>query len=439
MKNTITSIVESDLCTGCGTCMGVCPNGAIEFCIVDGLNLPQVQEAKCVSCGLCVKSCPGYMVDFNKLCFSIFGKEYDCGLLGNYLGCYIGHSNDEYIRYNSSSGGMISHLLIFALEEGIIDGVLVVRMKKDKPLEPEPFIARTREQIISASKSKYCPVPVNVALKEIVSHNGKFAVVGLPCHIHGIRKAEAVNKKLREKISLHLGLFCSHTVNFLGTEVLLKKFGIDTRAVSKLEYRGNGWPGNLSITLVNKQMVRPKHSDYRKEWWNPLFSPFFFTPLRCMCCSDLTNELADLSFGDAWLREILKKDKMGTSVVISRSKIGEEILKRAELKGKITLNKINCEKVVESQWNPLCYKKVGLGSRMSILRSFGRVMPKYCGVKQIVNRSLYIVSLLQLFDTVVSSRKIALFILKNTPFQVLRAWSASLYYLELSFCRSSGV
>jgi coenzyme F420 hydrogenase subunit beta len=47
----------------------------------------------------------------------------------------------------------------FALEEGIIDGALVTRMKKDRPLEPEPFIARTREEIIEASKSKYCGVP----------------------------------------------------------------------------------------------------------------------------------------------------------------------------------------------------------------------------------------------------------------------------------------
>jgi coenzyme F420 hydrogenase subunit beta len=409
----------------------MCPNNAIELNIVNGLYLPQVQETKCTSCGLCIKSCPGYIVDFSELSLSIFGKEYDCGLLGNYLGCYIGHSNDEYIRYNSSSGGLISQLLIFLLEEGMIDGALVVRMKKDKPLEAEPFIAKTREQIISASKSKYCPVPANMMLKEIMSHHGKFAVVGLPCHIHGIRKAEAVNEKLREKISLHLGLFCSHTVNFLGTKVLLEKFGIDARAVITLEYRGHGWPGNLSITLVNEQLVRSKRIDYRKECWNPLFSPFFFTPLRCMCCSDHTNELADLSFGDAWLKEILKKDKIGTSVVISRSEAGEEILKKAELKGKITLNKINYEKVIESQWTSLFFKKICLSSRMRILRSFGREMPKYHGVKQNVKCVMHIVSLLQLFDAFFSNRRIGIFALKYTPFQLMRMWSAFLYYLEV--------
>jgi len=79
----------------------------------------------------------------------------------------------------------VTALFIFALEKGLIDGALVTGMKKDKPLEPEPFIARTREKIISARGSKYCSVPANIALKEILKakEEERFAVVGLPCHI----------------------------------------------------------------------------------------------------------------------------------------------------------------------------------------------------------------------------------------------------------------
>src|SRR4030043_382689 len=117
------------------------------------------------------------------------------------------HFNDEEIRRGSSSGGIVTQLLVYALEKGIIDGALVVRMKKDKPLEPEPFIARSREEIISASKSKYCPVAANVVLKAILSEKGRVAVVGLPCHINGIRKAESALPELKKKIVLHVGLF----------------------------------------------------------------------------------------------------------------------------------------------------------------------------------------------------------------------------------------
>src|SRR5690606_36009483 len=115
---------------------------------------------------------------------------------------------DDNIRYNSSSGGLVTQILCFALEKGIINGALVTKMNKESPLQPQPFIARTKEEIIEASTSKYCPVPANMALKEILSSDvEKVAVVGLPCHIMGIRKAEMKNNLLKNKIVLHMGIF----------------------------------------------------------------------------------------------------------------------------------------------------------------------------------------------------------------------------------------
>jgi coenzyme F420 hydrogenase subunit beta len=223
---TIAQVVKDELCTGCGTCVALCPEEAIKRTINEkkGINVPELNEEKCNHCGICYEVCPGHEVDFKQLNLEIFGKGPEDVLIGNYLNCYTGYATDYDIRYNSASGGLVTQLLVFALEEGVIDGALVTRMKKDNPLEPEPFIARSKEEIIEASKSKYCPVPANIVLKEILeSEDGKrFAVVGLPCHIHGIRKAELINKKLKAKIVLHFGLFCSHTVDFLGDRFLVR-------------------------------------------------------------------------------------------------------------------------------------------------------------------------------------------------------------------------
>ena len=196
LKNTIESVVNDELCTGCGTCVGICPLSAVAIVKNNskGIYLPQLDNERCNQCGICLDACPGHSVDFQQLNLDIFGKEPEDILLGNYLNCYVGHATDYEIRYNSASGGLVTALLIFALEEGLIDGALVTKMSEQNPLEPQPFIARTKEQIISAAKSKYCPVPANIALKEILKEDGKFAVVGLPCHVHGIRKAEAINK-----------------------------------------------------------------------------------------------------------------------------------------------------------------------------------------------------------------------------------------------------
>ena len=52
-------------------------------------------------------------------------------------------------------------------------------------------------------------------------------------------------------------------------------------------------------------------------------------------CTDAVCELADISFGDAWLPE-LSNDKIGTSLVISRSETGEEVLRNTKSKMKLS-------------------------------------------------------------------------------------------------------
>ena len=371
---TIEEVVENNLCTGCATCVSLCPRSAIELIKDDskGIYLPRLNEEKCNQCGTCFDVCSGHAVDFKQLNLEIFGKEPEDILIGNYLNCYIGHATDYNIRYNSSSGGLVTALLIFALEGGIIDGALVTRMKKDKPLEPEPFIARTREEIIEASKSKYCPVPANVALKEILeSEEGeKFAVVGLPCHIHGVRKAEQINKKLKEKIVLHIGILCAKTLNFMGTEFLLQKEGIAKNDIKKINYRGEGWPGGMVIEFKNDT----KRFFPLSEYYNSEFGSFI--PTRCTLCSDHACELSDISFGDAWLPEIVEHDKIGTSLIITRNEESNSILQQMISQSKIELNEITHDKVATSQGGIL-WKKRDLKARLTLSKLLGKNVPNY--------------------------------------------------------------
>lgn len=373
--NTIAYVPQNQLCTGCGTCAGVCPNESIEMHKSDyeGLYLPQIKWKRCNQCGLCVTVCPGHFVDFEELNLEFFGKRPRDVLLGNYSGCYIGHSNDNDIRYNSSSGGVATQLLIFALEKGIVDGALVARMKKDNPLETEAFIARTRGEILSASKSKYCPVATNVILRQILKENGKFAVVGLPCHIQGIRKAEKIFGMLKKKIALHIGLMCSHTVNFIGTEFLLKKMRIRKEQVTEINYRGKGWPGSMSVWAEGgSNLIIPFTGSWTGYW--SVFSPFFFTPTRCTTCPDQTNELSDISLGDAWLPE-LKHERVGESIIITRTKVADELLDLMDSAGMISVKKVHPKKVKESQAFSLNFKKDNLSGRLSLLKSFGKTVP----------------------------------------------------------------
>ena len=371
--DTIEKIAKNGLCTNCGTCAGTCPENAIRMDkdYYSGCYYPQLDAERCNNCGLCFRVCPGHSVDFKGLNLEIFGKGPEDVLIGNYQGCYLGHATDDNLRYNAASGGVVTALLLFALEKGIIDGALVTRMSEENPLEPQPFIARTKEEIISACRSKYCPVPANIALREILKEDGRFAVVGLPCHIHGVRKAELANKKLKEKIVLHVGIFCSHGDTFWQTEFLLKKLGLKEEDVAKIDYRGKGWPGMMSVLLKNGKNVSVPYSEA-----GSLHGLWLHALLRCALCCDLTAELADISCGDAWLPEILANEKMGKSIVIPRTKMGEALCLEAVQDRYIKIEKTSAYKVKQCG-DMMQTKKKDINVRFFIRRLFNKAIPTY--------------------------------------------------------------
>lgn len=416
INNTITPVVKNGLCTGCGTCIALCPEKCIELATDEtkGIYVAKLDDKKCTVCGICLKVCPGHEVDFKQLNLNIFGKEPENILIGNYLNCYIGYSTNYDLRYKSSSGGLVTQLLIFALNEGIINGVLVTRMKKDRPLEPEPFIARTREEIIDASKSKYCPVPANIALTEILDSNEdeKFAVVGLPCHIHGIRKAEELNKKLKDKIVLHLGLFCHHSPNFFATKDLLQRVKVNPTNVIQLNYRGDGWPGCVKIHHKNDDLLLPNYAGF--------VGMHFFCPTRCLMCSDGICELADISFGDAWLPEF-SDDKIGTSMIISKSEHGDKILDIMKHRNEIKLETINVERVVLSQIEVLHSKKKSIAAS----KMFFKPIPLYNNLLKLDLLDYFFISYLYL-SACISSNTLLRKILSYMPMKFL--WSYGIPY-----------
>jgi len=280
---------------------------------------------------------PGTENNLGKLNMFVFGKISEDKILGNFIHCYTGYAKDEKIRHESSSGGTVTALLIYLLESKQIDGALVTRMSSQDPLKPEVFLAKTKKEILEAKGSKYAPAPLNIGIKRLEKEKGKFAVVGLPCHIEGIRKIQLLKPELRKKIVLCLGLVCAKTVNFTGTEMLLKLYGIKKEEVKKISYRGNGWPGKLKIVTEKKEIERD-FFDYFS-----FFNQGFFVPSCCFLCSDFANELADISFADAWVADFIKRDKEGTNIIITRTKKGEELLQKT--KKSIYFEQINPERV----------------------------------------------------------------------------------------------
>lgn len=426
---TIQSVVTRGLCCGCGTCAGVCPTQAIDMQVSKGIYQPRINGEKCNRCGLCIRSCPGHSVDFESLCSAALGQPLENLLIGNHLTCYVGHSTNETIRHDSASGGIATQLLVCAMEKGLIDGALVARARKDNPLLIEGVIARTTEEVIAASKSKYCPVAVNTGLREILKEEGRFAVVGLPCHIHGIRKAEQVFKILNKRIVLHIGLLCSHMVSYEGVDLILSKMHVPKGSVTELNYRGEGWPGSMSIKLANGSARRLPYTGSWNAYW-PVFSSFFFTPMRCTMCPDQAAELADVSLGDAWLPEF-RKEKSGESIIVMRTKAASDFFATPDRENAIHLGEVKPSKVAQSQMVNLIFKKKDLGSRLITLHRFGVSTPRFVPEPRIRSSPFIWLRMMFMHGSIRASNcKPLRPLLIHVPFPVFRAYYGIYKYLS---------
>jgi len=413
---TIDEMNKKYLCMGCGTCVAICPTNAIRMNIED-IYYPIVDKDKCTKCGKCVEVCPGISIFVKKMADEFWPNNKWHPKLGRFRATYIGYSNNPKIRFNSASGGIATSIICSLLKKGIIDGAILTKMSDSNPLQPESFIARTEEEVISAQTSKYCPTSPVAVIKELKHTKEKFAFVGLPCQVHGVRKLQNQTEWVRKKIILTIGLFCSHGITFPGTCVLLNKFAKGIKNIRKIQYRGRGWPGGINVKYKNGEEFNIPLGEY----WPPLFAPYFFTPYRCLTCHDLTSELADISLGDAWLREVRETDNIGTSVIIVRSSKGVEVLASMKRDNEISLRAISYKKVIESQQGVLARKKVGVGARMKLLRFLSKPVPEY---DQEFSSSLsgYIGASLILFNSIISKTKFGQKLLEIIPTKFLKKY-----------------
>jgi len=93
----IAAVVQNRLCTGCGTCVGVCPSQALEMAVTTGLLLPNVDAEKCTDCRLCIQSCPGFSLNMVNLNSQVFGQPPSDAYVGCFQTCYVGHTNDREV------------------------------------------------------------------------------------------------------------------------------------------------------------------------------------------------------------------------------------------------------------------------------------------------------------------------------------------------------
>jgi len=344
--------VRHDLCIGCGVCEGACPTKSITMTVRYGQFVPVIDNATCINkngCHRCFDTCPGHGVQLNQIgqiCFNSPETKTD-EKIGRYIKCFTGYSTDYNIRYHSASGGMLSQFLIWLLEKKYIDGAVVTKFSPKNELLVESFIAKTKEEILSAKSSRYAPVTLNHAIQDIKKQEGKFIIVGLPCHIHGFRKYENLDKKFKEKIIGYFGLYCSGGRTFHLTENVFKERKINIKELTYFAYRDEGCLGSLVAEGVDVSTQKPfRYTQDYQLYYHPLRS--FFKPRRCLFCVDHFAELAEVSFGDIHVEPYIQ-DKIGINSVVVRNSQFLLWLKDAAEEGCLEIQPLDKDTLLSSQ------------------------------------------------------------------------------------------
>ena len=406
-------VIEKNLCVHCGSCVGVCSVNALAIRDIIGKCEPY-QIGNCIECGLCVQTCPGREVNFMSLAI----KRQDLvshSMLGKFFKIFIGHSNNEEIRHFGASGGMATTILLQLLEEEVVDGVVVLDFSPTKPWFPEVKIVNNYAEIIKAAQSKYFIYPQNLILKTIrESSFNKIAYFGLPCQVHGIKKAIQHGVPGTEKIKYILGCYCGNNLYYEATLSLFKRFKVaDLEQVNKIAYREGEYPGNFLVISKNG-----KRNYVDKFTFNYL--SFFYTPFRCLFCIDLTNELADLSFGDGWDGNFIEKNKKGCSVIIVRNSDFLSFFERGQKDGRYIIESISQDAAVKMHSNVLDNKKRGAYARMNLWKWIGEKTPEYFLKSKNISFTRYIFEGVTLFLLSVFSLNFSRYLSALMPLSLIR-------------------
>ena len=297
------SIIDTGICRVCGACILACPNSHIRF--IEGKPCRPKRTLDCVSCTTCYDACymlrPGLMEDIEGSIVGWGQKE----SIGIYRRILAARTRAQNVQEACQDGGIVTSLLIHALDENTIDGALVVGRDGWQPVAS---IAETRGEVISSAMTKYGATPILKELRAAVVDHGlsRISVVGSPCHIQSIRYLQHRNLPLASRVKLTIGLFCRENYDYHCLEDKVRERGLNIEEIDKFnvaeEFDIYAGGKRLSFPITEIKGCVPRH---------------------CLTCEDFASELADISIGSDGSPE-------GWSTVIVRTEQGEKVFSALE-------------------------------------------------------------------------------------------------------------
>lgn len=317
------------LCTGCGACaalsdkvrMGVSPRGFNRPVVTGELDRAEDQKI--------AEVCPGIGMQSS-------ATTGDDPLWGRMIELRTGHAADPSLRFRAASGGALSAVLVFLVEQGIVDHVLHTAADPSDPISNSTTSSSDPDQIAQAAGSRYAPSSPLESIGEHLASGRRFAFVGKPCDVSALRAMARVDPRVDAQVPVMLSFFCAGVPSRTGAHEILQRLGVKHDEVARFSYRGNGWPGAATARLNDGS----EHSmGYDDSWGGVLTRHVQF---RCKICPDGIGCDADIAFADAWHTDFagdpMFKEAEGRSLIITRTRTGEDLLQEAVKAGVLRTN-----------------------------------------------------------------------------------------------------
>ncbi|ACL40905.1 coenzyme F420 hydrogenase/dehydrogenase beta subunit domain protein [Pseudarthrobacter chlorophenolicus A6] len=373
LRTAVDKVVRNGNCTGCGGCALLASNIEMEL-DSDGFMRPVFRKDF-------VDSSPDMTRVFERMCPGISVTERTDPTLshhptfGKYFSSWEGRAIDETVRRTGSSAGVLTALSAWLIDSDKTGRVIGSARDAVRPTRTVPVSITSREDALRSAGSRYAPVANLPLLKTDGADN---AFVGKPCEASAAKQLFDMAGVSDESRPIVLSFFCAGTPSQNATEGLIRKLGVEEESVGTLDYRGNGWPGDFRIGLVDGT---DREMSYQESWGGHLGRNLQW---RCKLCVDGTGGHADIAVGDYWHADAkgfpVFTDAEGTSVVIARTRRGEELLQEAAAAGIVSLSPLDLRKVAAIQ--PLqVTRKNTLLARLIGRRLGGKAVPRYRGYK----------------------------------------------------------
>lgn len=302
--------LDKENCCGCQACANVCPNQCISFMTDDeGFLYPIVNKVLCSDCNLCEKVCPAIQE----------GKQAD------FLKSYAFINKNDETRFKSSSGGVFGEIAKYVLARG---GYVFGAAIDINNLVEHICIDKVSE-LTKIQKSKYLQSDIKASYKhaKTLLEAGELVLFsGTPCQIKALKSF--LRKEYDNLISIDVA--CHGVPSLKVWNTYLDHIGINKKNPYSFDFRDKTKPWhNYSLTIKQEDRIIISESCDK----NPFLLSFIYKlcnrPSCHHCPAKSFTSGSDIMLADYWGIEKFypeMDDNKGTSLVISKTELGNKIL-----------------------------------------------------------------------------------------------------------------